>query len=75
VNPQDNKPLDLNDPACPSLLKPEALAGTIFPDASRSTIYDWIRQGRIPVVKMSARRYYVPTEALRRMLAGEQVPE
>lgn len=67
-------PIDLKDPACPDLLKAEQIheAG-IFPGASRSTIYEWIRQGRIPSIKMSARRYYVPAEALRRMLAGEQV--
>ena len=42
---------------------------------SRGLAYQMARDGRLPVIQLSARRVVVPLPALRRMLAGEPLVE
>lgn len=61
-------PGDLLDPAQHPILTPEQVATAL--GVSRSTAYEWLRQGRLPSVRLSARKTVIPTAALVAVLTG-----
>lgn len=54
------------------LLKPDELVG-LLPGLGRSAIYDAIKRGDIPSVRVGS-RLFVPTAALRRMWSIDLAP-
>ena len=67
--PQQYTAHDLLDPAKYPTLKPEQVA--LILGVSRSTIYEYLRQGTIQVIRLSPRKALIPTAALAAMLAGQ----
>lgn len=59
-------PADLLNPATNPTLKVEE-AARVF-QVSRSTMYDYVRRGVVPSIRLSARRTVIPTEALLNLL-------
>lgn len=62
----DPIPADLLNPATNPTMKVED-AARVF-QVSRSTMYDYVRRGVVPSIRLSSRKTVIPTAALVRLL-------